>query len=78
MFIKRVTALEVLDSRGNPTVEGLVTLDDGSVGSAIVPSGVTAATLNLGSPITSTPRSIPTPKPLSPHGFCEYRREELH
>ena len=39
MFIKHVTALEVLDSRGNPTVEGRVTLEDGTVGSAIVPSG---------------------------------------
>jgi len=39
LFIKHVTAQEVLDSRGNPTVEGQVTLDDGTVGSAIVPSG---------------------------------------
>ncbi|MGP0068226.1 MAG: phosphopyruvate hydratase [Isosphaeraceae bacterium] len=39
MFIKHVTAHEVLDSRGNPTVEGQVTLEDGTVGSAIVPSG---------------------------------------
>ena len=30
---------EVLDSRGNPTVEVEVTLDDGSMGRAIVPSG---------------------------------------
>jgi enolase len=39
MRIAAVTALEVLDSRGNPTVEGRVVLDDGSVGTAIVPSG---------------------------------------
>jgi enolase len=39
MFIEHVTAQEVLDSRGNPTVEGSVTLEDGTVGSAIVPSG---------------------------------------
>ena len=39
MFITQVTAQEVLDSRGNPTVEGQVTLEDGTVGSAIVPSG---------------------------------------
>lgn len=39
MQIQHVTALEVLDSRGNPTVEGRVTLADGSVGTAIVPSG---------------------------------------
>ena len=34
-----VYAREVLDSRGNPTVEVEVTLDDGVVGRAIVPSG---------------------------------------
>jgi enolase len=39
MLIKQITAHEVLDSRGNPTVEGLVALADGTVGSAIVPSG---------------------------------------
>ena len=34
-----VTAREILDSRGNPTVEVDVTLDDGSFGRAAVPSG---------------------------------------
>lgn len=34
-----VYAREVLDSRGNPTVEVEVTLDDGTLGRAIVPSG---------------------------------------
>ncbi len=34
-----VKAREVLDSRGNPTVEVEVFLEDGSKGSAIVPSG---------------------------------------
>lgn len=37
--IKEVHAREVLDSRGNPTVEVDVTLEDGSFGRAIVPSG---------------------------------------
>ena len=37
--IKRVHAREVLDSRGNPTVEVEVTLESGSFGRAIVPSG---------------------------------------
>ncbi len=32
-------AREILDSRGNPTVEVEVTLDDGTVGRAAVPSG---------------------------------------
>jgi enolase len=34
-----ITAREILDSRGNPTVEVDVTLEDGSFGSAAVPSG---------------------------------------
>ena len=34
-----IDAREILDSRGNPTVEVDVTLDDGSVGRAAVPSG---------------------------------------
>ena len=38
-FIEDVLAREVLDSRGNPTVEVEVYLDDGSMGRAIVPSG---------------------------------------
>ncbi len=34
-----ITAREILDSRGNPTVEVDVTLEDGSFGRAAVPSG---------------------------------------
>lgn len=37
--IVEVRAREVLDSRGNPTVEVEVVLDDGASGTAIVPSG---------------------------------------
>jgi len=37
--IARVHAREILDSRGNPTVEADVTLADGSFGRAAVPSG---------------------------------------
>ncbi len=39
VFIEDIVADEVLDSRGNPTVRATVTLSDGSVASAIVPSG---------------------------------------
>lgn len=39
MTIAKVHGREVLDSRGNPTVEVEVTLKDGSFGRAIVPSG---------------------------------------
>ena len=38
-YIEDVFAREVLDSRGNPTVEVEVLLEDGSMGRAIVPSG---------------------------------------
>ena len=39
MKIKRIIAREILDSRGNPTVEADLFLDDGSFGRAAVPSG---------------------------------------
>ncbi|WP_257312746.1 phosphopyruvate hydratase [Geothrix fuzhouensis] len=39
MTIERVSALEVLDSRGNPTVLARVELSDGTMGQALVPSG---------------------------------------
>jgi enolase len=38
-YITDITAREILDSRGNPTVEVEVMLDDGSFGRAAVPSG---------------------------------------
>ena len=37
--IKKITAREILDSRGYPTVAADVLLDDGNVGTASVPSG---------------------------------------
>jgi enolase len=37
--LTHIHAREVLDSRGNPTVEVEVTLDSGAIGRAIVPSG---------------------------------------
>src|SRR5260221_314867 len=39
-----VTAREILDSRGNPTVEVDVQLVDGSLGRAAVPSGASTGT----------------------------------
>jgi len=42
--IKKITAREILDSRGNPTVEATVVLSDGSVGVAAVPSGASTGT----------------------------------
>lgn len=37
--IRCITAREALDSRGTPTVEAIVSLEDGSYGCAMVPSG---------------------------------------
>ena len=37
--IKSIQAREVIDSRGNPTVEAVITLENGVTGRAIVPSG---------------------------------------
>ena len=42
--ITAITGREILDSRGNPTVEAEVTLADGSVGRAAVPSGASTGT----------------------------------
>lgn len=39
MKIKDIKALEILDSRGNPTVAATVILDNGATGTAMVPSG---------------------------------------
>ena len=45
MSIARVHAREILDSRGNPTVEVDVTLASGATGRAAVPSGASTGTL---------------------------------
>lgn len=42
--IKSIHAREILDSRGNPTVETTVTLEDGTTGTASVPSGASTGT----------------------------------
>lgn len=44
MQIKAIVAREVLDSRGNPTVEADVILESGVMGRAIVPSGASTGT----------------------------------
>ena len=42
--IRSIHGREVLDSRGNPTVEVVLTLDSGAPGSAMVPSGASTGT----------------------------------
>jgi len=39
LLIRKIWGREVIDSRGNPTIEVELTLSDGSVGRAMVPSG---------------------------------------
>ena len=43
--IKNIIGRQIFDSRGNPTVEVEITLDDGSWGRAAVPSGASTGTL---------------------------------
>jgi len=43
--IHKITARQIIDSRGNPTVEADVTLEDGKVGRAAVPSGASTGSL---------------------------------
>src|SRR5438552_8986331 len=61
--ISRLHAREILDSRGNPTVEVDCVLDDGSFGRAAVPSGAStgsheALELRDGDPKMFTGKSV--------------------
>ena len=63
MQIKRIYAREILDSRGNPTVEVDVTLENGLVGRASVPSGAStgvneAIELRDGDPLRYSGRGV--------------------
>lgn len=42
--IEEITAREILDSRGNPTIEVEIYLEDGSMGRAAIPSGASTGT----------------------------------
>jgi enolase len=44
--IKAIIAREILDSRGNPTIEVDVVLENGSLGRASVPSGAAGLSLS--------------------------------
>ena len=49
-IIEFIDAREVLDSRGNPTVEVEVVLDTGAAGRAIVPSGASTGAFEAALP----------------------------
>jgi len=42
--ITKIYSRQVIDSRGNPTVEVEVTTENGNIGRAIVPSGASTGT----------------------------------
>ena len=42
--VQNIQAREIFDSRGSPTIETSVTLDDGSIGRSSVPSGASTGT----------------------------------
>ncbi|MEQ1440227.1 phosphopyruvate hydratase [Fontimonas sp. SYSU GA230001] len=61
--IVKVTALEIIDSRGNPTVEALVELESGASGRAAAPSGASTGTreaveLRDGAPVKGRARYL--------------------
>ena len=43
--IRSITAREIIDSRGNPTIEADVLLENGAVGRAAAPSGASTGSL---------------------------------
>ena len=45
--IEKVIGREILDSRGNPTVEAEVTLADGTVGRGMAPSGASTGEMEI-------------------------------
>ena len=73
MQIKRIVGRQILDSRGNPTVEADVELSDGAFGRAAVPSGASTGTREalelrdgdkaryLGKGVTKAVAHTPTP-----------------
>jgi len=69
--ITGVAAREILDSRGNPTVEVDVTLADGATGRAAVPSGAQRALTKPSSCATvigSVSKGKEFKKPFKPSG----------
>ena len=56
-FIDAVIAREILDSRGNPTVEVEVLLEDGATGRAAVPSGASTGAFERSEEHTSERQS---------------------
>ena len=55
LMIQSIHGREIIDSRGNPTVEAVVLLQNGVSGTAAVPSGASTGHLKLWSCAMQTP-----------------------
>ena len=87
--IAKIHAREILDSRGNPTLEAEVTLDDGSFGRAMVPSGASTGTKEavelrdgdktryLGKGVRKAVENVNGPIANALHGFAATDQEGL-
>ena len=88
-LIKKITAREILDSRGNPTVEAGVILTDGTVGLASVPSGASTGSFEahelrdgdekryLGRGVTAAVAGIGRVIAPALTGMCATEQEEI-
>ena len=65
-IIDAIHAREILDSRGNPTVEVEVQLESGDVGRAAVPSGASTGEGEASSCATATRRATTAPASRRP------------
>ena len=70
--IERVTAREILDSRGNPTIEAEVVLSSGLIGRAAVPSGASTGE-NEALELRDNDKKRYDGKPLDSEGLCSDR-----
>ena len=59
--ITSIHAREILDSRGNPTVEVETELENGTVGRAAVPSGASTGAFFVGAPGAGFAAAAPSP-----------------
>jgi enolase len=87
--VVKVTGREILDSRGNPTVEADVWLDDGSMGRAAVPSGASTGeheaielrdgekTRYLGKGVRKAVENINKKIALTVQGMDAFNQEEI-
>jgi enolase len=73
--ISDVTAREILDSRGNPTVEADVTLLSGTTGRAAVPSGASTGELESG---VRGRAAVPSGASTGEHEAVELRDGDTH